>query len=129
MVRWSPRPISMRHCPPISPVGTTYWSRPGSRAGNFFSRPAASWVSMTNLDAASPADFTCWHYLLVKTGESRWDFHYVADHTANHRQVEQALVALLGHGARVSAFRRRAIAPAAIGKFALLKTLVAAVAK
>jgi phenylacetate-CoA ligase len=48
----------------------------------------------------------------------------VADHTAAHRKVEAALAGLLGAGARVSAFRRRTIAPAASGKFALLKPLV-----
>jgi len=49
--------------------------------------------------------------------------HYVADHVANHAAVESALANLLGGGARVAAFRRKFIAPAASGKFALLKPL------
>jgi phenylacetate-CoA ligase len=32
---------------------------------------------------------------------------------------------MLGHGVRVNAFRRRVIAPAASGKFSLLKPLAA----
>ena len=94
------------------------------REANLFFRPDGSLVSPADVDAALPDDFACWHYLLVQTGESRWDFHYVADHTAAHRKVEAALAGLLGAGARVSAFRRRTIAPAASGKFALLKPLV-----
>jgi phenylacetate-CoA ligase len=95
------------------------------REGNLFFRSDGSLVSPADVDAALPADFSCWHYSLVQTGESRWDFHYVAEHTASHRDVEQALGRLLGAGARVTAFRRRAIAPAASGKFALLKPLAA----
>jgi phenylacetate-CoA ligase len=37
--------------------------------------------------------------------------------------LEASLATLLGGGARVNAFRRRVIAPAASGKFALLKPL------
>ena len=69
-----------------------------------------------------PADFACWHYSLVQTSENRWDFHYVADHVAP-KSLEPALAEVLGFGARVVAFRRRFIAPAASGKFALLKPL------
>jgi phenylacetate-CoA ligase len=93
------------------------------REGNLFFRADGSLVSSTEVDAALPASFQCWHYSLVQTGETRWDLHYVADETANHREVETALSALLGGGARVNAFRRRFIAPAASGKFALLKPL------
>jgi phenylacetate-CoA ligase len=93
------------------------------REGNLFFRPDGSLVSTAAVDAALPAGFTCWHYSLVQTGESRWDFHYVADNTADHPEVESALAKLLAGGARVAAFRRRAIAPAASGKFALLKPL------
>ena len=95
------------------------------REGNLFFRADGSLVSPTDVDAALPADFSCWHYSLVQTGETRWDFHYVTDHVAphTHREIETALGALLGGGARVSAFRRKFIAPAASGKFALLKPL------
>jgi phenylacetate-CoA ligase len=94
------------------------------REGNLFFRADGSLVSPTDIDAVLPADFACWHYSLVQTGETRWDFHYVADHTANHRDIETALARLLSGGARVAAFRRKFIAPAASGKFALLKPLV-----
>ena len=93
------------------------------REGNLFFRGDGSLVSPTDIDAALPADFACWHYSLVQTGETRWDFHYVADETAAHRAIETSLAQLLGGGARVSAFRRKALAPAASGKFALLKPL------
>lgn len=95
------------------------------REGNLFFRCDGSIVSPTDIDAALPASFSCWHYSLVQTGETRWDFHYVSDHvTAHaHAEVEQALAQMLGDGARVNAFRRKFIAPAASGKFALLKPL------
>ena len=93
------------------------------REGNLFFRGDGSLVSPTDVDAALSADFACWHYSLVQTGETRWDFHYVADHTADHGKVEAALARMLGGSARVNAFRRRVIAPAASGKFALLKPL------
>src|SRR3954469_7660036 len=94
------------------------------REGNLYFRPDGSLVSPTDVDTALPVGgFACWHYSLVQTGETRWDFHYVADHAANHAELEAALAALLGSGARVNAFRRKFIAPAASGKFALLKPL------
>jgi phenylacetate-CoA ligase len=93
------------------------------REGNLYLRPDGSLVSPTDVDAALPTSFRCWHYSLVQTGETRWDFHYVADETAAHREVETTLATMLGHGARVNAFRRKFIAPAASGKFALLKPL------
>jgi phenylacetate-CoA ligase len=93
------------------------------REGNLYFRRDGSLVSPTDVDAALPETFACWHYSLVQTGETRWDFHYVADHTADHAAVERALAAMLADGARVNAFRRKFIAPAASGKFALLKPL------
>jgi phenylacetate-CoA ligase len=93
------------------------------REGNLFFRGDGSLVSPTDVDAALPKDFACWHYSLVQTGETRWDFHYVADHVVRHGDLEASLATLLGGGARVNAFRRRVIAPAASGKFALLKPL------
>ena len=63
----------------------------------------------------------CWHYSLVQTGPARWDFHYVADESADHAAIESGLATMLGDGHRVNAFRRKFIAPAASGKFALLK--------
>jgi phenylacetate-CoA ligase len=93
------------------------------REGNLFFRTDGSLVSPTDIDAVLPADFACWHYSLVQTGEIRWDFHYVADQPAGHGDIESSLARLLGGNARVNAFRRRFIAPAASGKFALLKPL------
>jgi phenylacetate-CoA ligase len=94
----------------------------GRETGLYF-RADGSLVSPSDIDAALPANFSCWHYSLVQTGETRWDFHYVADESATHRELETALAQLLGGNARVSAFRRKFIAPAASGKFALLKPL------
>jgi phenylacetate-CoA ligase len=93
------------------------------REGNLHFRPDGSLVSVTDVDAALPRDFACWHYSLVQTGATRWDFHYVAGESASHREIETALAAMLGGNARVNAFRRKFIAPAASGKFALLKPL------
>jgi phenylacetate-CoA ligase len=97
------------------------------REGNLFFRPDGSLVSPTDIDAALPSNFSCWHYALVQTSDVRWDFHYVADHVPAHshahRDLEASLSAMLGNGARVNAFRRKFIAPAASGKFALLKPL------
>lgn len=93
------------------------------REGNLHFRPDGSLVSVSDVDAALPESFACWHYSLVQTAETRWDFHYVADESAAHREVESALAKTLGGNARVNAFRRKFIAPAASGKFALLKPL------
>lgn len=93
------------------------------REGNLYFRADGSLVSPTDVDVALPADFRCWHYSLVQSGDARWEFHYVADETANHAEIEPALARLIGGGARVAAFRRKFIAPAASGKFALLKPL------
>ncbi len=93
------------------------------REGNLHFRPDGSLVSPSDVDAALPGDFACWHYSLVQVTETRWDFHYVADTSADHTAVETALAHLLGADARVVAFRKRFIAPAASGKFALLKPL------
>lgn len=93
------------------------------RERDLYLRPDGSLVSPSEVDAVLPTDFSCWHYSLVQTAESRWDFHYVADHIAS-KEVELALAQMLGPGVRVNAFRRRVIAPAASGKFSLLKPLV-----
>ncbi|MEO6874198.1 MAG: CoF synthetase [Opitutaceae bacterium] len=93
------------------------------REGNLYFRPDGSLVSPADIDAALPAEFACWHYSLVQTAPDRWDFHYVADEAMPHREVEAAIAAVLGAGVRVNAFRRRVLAPAASGKFALLKPL------
>lgn len=92
------------------------------REGGLYFRPDGSMVSPTEVDAALPPEFACWHYSLVQTSENRWDFHYVADHVAP-KILEASLSEMLGFGARVVAFRRRFIAPAASGKFSLLKPL------
>ena len=92
------------------------------REGNLYFRPDGSLVSAHEIDAALPQDFSCWHWTLVQTGDARWDFHYVADHTAPP-EIACALAPALGEAVRVAAFRRRSIAPAASGKFSLLKPL------
>jgi phenylacetate-CoA ligase len=95
------------------------------RENSLYFRSDRSLMSADDVDAALPEDFVCWHYLLTQTGENRWDFHYVSDHSANHAKLSAALSAVIGSGARVNAFRRRSIAPAGSGKFTLLKPLVA----
>jgi phenylacetate-CoA ligase len=92
------------------------------REGGLHFRADGSIVSPCEIDAALPADFVCWHYCLSQSGDSRWNFDYVADESAP-AGIETAIAALLGDGARVSSFRKRLIAPAASGKFALLKPL------
>ena len=85
-------------------------------------RADGSLVTPFEVDAALPDGFACWHYCLAQTSDQRWDFQYVADHTAPP-EVETALAGVLGDGVRVNAFRRRFIQPSASGKFALLKPL------
>ncbi|HEY0943958.1 MAG TPA: CoF synthetase [Opitutaceae bacterium] len=93
----------------------------GRETGLHFRRDGTL-VSPHEIDAALPAGFACWHYTLVQTSATRWDFHYVADHAAPEG-LEAAVAGALGDGARVVAFRRRFIAPAGSGKFSLLKPL------
>ena len=93
------------------------------REGGLHFRADGSLVSPTDVDQALPEDFKCWHYSLVQTKADRWDFHYVADHSAPD-SVTNAIAQVLGDGARVVPFRRRHIPPAASGKFALLKPLL-----
>ncbi len=85
-------------------------------------RQDGSLVSPADVDRALPEDFACWHYCLSRTGETAWKFDYVAEHGARPA-VAEALAAMLGDGARVTLSRKRLIAPAASGKFALLKPL------
>lgn len=85
-------------------------------------RPDGSVLSTVDVDRAFPGDFRCWHYSLSQVSENRWTLDYVADHTARP-EVAEAVAAVIGPGVRVNAFRRRLIAPAASGKFALLKPL------
>lgn len=92
------------------------------REGHLHFRSDGTIVSPAEIDAALPAEFACWHYALVQTKENRWDFHYVADHTAPG-SVADAIASVIGGGARVLVYRRRVIAPAASGKFSLLKPL------
>jgi phenylacetate-CoA ligase len=102
--------------------GTPEGFRILGRERDLFFRPDGSLVTASEVDDALPGDFACWHYSLSQTGENRWDFHYVAD-SPHRKGLEAALSGLLGAGVRVNAFRRKSIAPAASGKFALLKPL------
>ena len=77
-------------------------------------------MSPADIDAALPDGFTCWHYCLVQTGESRWDFHYVADHNAP-KETGAAVAGAFGGGVRVNVFRRKSLQPGSSGKFSLLK--------
>ncbi len=79
-------------------------------------------IAPSDIDAALPEGFACWHYCLVQTGDLRWDFHYVADHHAPDT-VADGVAQALGPGVRVNLFRRKALQPGASGKFSLLKPL------
>ena len=85
-------------------------------------RPDGVLVSADDIDAALPAGFTCWHYCLIQTAPTRWDFHYVGDHHATPGLLE-AVAGVLGDGVRVNVFRRRLLQPGTSGKFSLLKPL------
>jgi phenylacetate-CoA ligase len=85
-------------------------------------RADGSLLTTVDLDRALPADWVCWHYCLRQVSDERWNFEYVADATAPDG-VAEALVGVLGGGVRVNLFRKRLLAPAPSGKFALLKPL------
>lgn len=85
-------------------------------------RRDGSLVSPADIDRALPESFACWHYCLSQTGDTAWKLDYVAEHSAGP-EVAEAIAAMLGDGARVTMARKRLIAPAASGKFALLKPL------
>jgi phenylacetate-CoA ligase len=92
------------------------------REKDLFTRPDGAVVSTVEVDAAMPAEFACWHWSLVQVSEQRWEFQYVAD-SAAPEPLAGAVARVLGPDVRVSLFRRKTIAPAASGKFALLKPL------
>lgn len=90
------------------------------RERDLYLRPDGGLVAASDVDAALPSGFSCWHYCLVQTGEARWDFHYVADHHAAP-EMATAIAGVLGEGVRVNLFRRKYLRPGGSGKFALLK--------
>jgi len=90
------------------------------RERDLYFRTDGAVVSAFEIDAALPENFSCWHWSLVQGSADRWDFQYVANDVAP-AGMEHALAAALGPGVRVNIFRRKFIAPAASGKFALLK--------
>jgi phenylacetate-CoA ligase len=92
------------------------------REKDLYFHPDGTVVSAFEVDAALPADFTCWHWCLVQGSDNRWEFQYVADEVAPNTLAE-CLAGVLGAGTRVALFRRKFIQPAASGKFALLKPL------
>jgi len=94
----------------------------GRESGLYF-RKDGSLMTVADVDKALPSSFACWHYMLTQTGDLRWDFQYVSDSTLDHLELEASLALVIGEGARVNAFRRRSIPPAASGKFSLLKPL------
>ena len=78
-----------------------------------------------DIDRALPAEFPFWHYCLRQVSADRWNFDYVADHTAPAGLADK-LAAAIGDGSRVNLFRKRLLAPAPSGKFALLKPMAKA---
>lgn len=79
-------------------------------------------LTVFDIDAALPDDWRVWHYCLTQIGERRWEFAYVADRTMPDG-LEETLAEAIGGGVRLQGRRRRLIAPAASGKFALFKPL------
>lgn len=92
------------------------------REKDLYTRADGAVVSTVEVDAAMPAEFACWHWSLVQVSDQRWEFQYVADGAAPEA-LAGAVARVLGPDVRVTLFRRKAIAPAASGKFALLKPL------
>ncbi|MGH8020871.1 MAG: CoF synthetase [Opitutaceae bacterium] len=82
-------------------------------------------LTSLDVDRALPADFPFWHYCLRQVSKERWNFEYVADRSAP-AEVADGIAGVLGAGVRVVMYRRRLLAPAASGKFALLKPLATA---
>lgn len=85
-------------------------------------RADGSLLTTLDIDQRLPADFSFWHYCLRQISSERWNFEYVADHTAPS-ELSEAICEALGGGARVNLFRKRLLTPAPSGKFALLKPL------
>lgn len=85
-------------------------------------RKDGSLLTTLEIDRVIPNDFPIWHYCLRQVSEDRWNFDYVADHSAPSG-LDTALAEVLGSGARVNLFRKRILQPAASGKFALFKPL------
>jgi phenylacetate-CoA ligase len=85
-------------------------------------RADGSLLTTLDIDRALPEDFVCWHYCLRQVSNERWNFEYVAEHTAPST-VADSIARVLGSGVRVNLFRKRLLAPAPSGKFALLKPL------
>ncbi len=79
-------------------------------------------LTSLDIDRALPADLPVWHYCMRQVSADRWNFEYVADHSAP-QGLEARLVAAIGDGSRVNLFRKRLLPPAPSGKFALLKPL------
>lgn len=92
------------------------------REKDLYTRADGVVVSAFEIDQVLPESFQCWHWSLVQVSDQRWELQYVADELAPAGFAEN-VAAVLGADARVALFRRKFIAPAASGKFALLKPL------
>lgn len=79
-------------------------------------------LTSLDIDRVLPAEFPIWHYCLRQVSADRWNFEYVADHAASP-DLAAGLAAAIDDGSRVNLFRKRLLAPAPSGKFALLKPL------
>jgi phenylacetate-CoA ligase len=85
-------------------------------------RADGSLFTTLDIDRAIPADWVCWHYCLRQVSAERWNFEYVAEHTAP-KGLADVLTRVLGGDVRVNLFRKRLLPPAPSGKFSLLKPL------
>lgn len=86
-------------------------------------RADGSLLTSGDIDRALPEDFPIWHYCLRQVSADRWNFDYVADRSAPDGLAAALTNILGGRATRVNLFRKRLLAPAASGKFALLKPL------
>ena len=97
------------------------------RERDLYLRPDGTLVSAADVDAALPADFACWHYCLTQTGAEPLGLPLRRGQDRPPRGASRRRSrASSAPGVRVNAFRRKSIAPAASGKFALLKPLAPA---
>lgn len=85
-------------------------------------RKDGSLLTTLDVDRVLPEEWVCWHYCLRQISAERWNFEYVADHSAPEGLADR-MVEVLGGGVRVNLFRKRLLAPAPSGKFSLLKPL------
>jgi hypothetical protein len=95
---------------------------PGPRARPVFQARRLA-VSAEDVDAALPEIFACWHYSSPRPARAAGISTMWRTRIRRPRRARGGAFRAPRPGVRVNAFRRKSIAPAASGKFALLKPL------